>query len=92
MRLNLNMAICPFLAFSLKLFFFKQKENKLKRISHRADNDSMIQTSEDRKVKTVTYDDLRAELIQALRDCGFSEKEIFEDLDSSEYGRATDRE
>lgn len=33
----------------------------------------------------------RNELIGALRDCGFSEKEIFEGLDSSEYGRKADR-
>ena len=30
-------------------------------------------------------------LIEALRDCGFSEKEIFAELDSSEYGRKADR-
>jgi len=37
------------------------------------------------------YQAVRQELIETLRDCGVSEKEIFKQLDSSEYGRKTKR-
>ena len=40
---------------------------------------------------TAAFEALREEMIEALRDCGFSEDEIFKDLDSSPYGRKDER-
>jgi hypothetical protein len=53
----------------------------------------MIESSkQERAEQSPTYESVRAELIEALRDCGLTEEEIFKDLDSSPYGRKTDRE
>lgn len=49
------------------------------------------QDREERAEQAPTYESLRAELIQSLRDCGLTDEEIFRDLDSSEYGRKTER-
>ena len=52
----------------------------------------MIQASkQDRTEQSATYESVRAELIQALRDCGLSDEEIFEGLDSGPYGRKVER-
>lgn len=52
----------------------------------------MMKASEEQRAEqSPTFESIRAELIEALRDCGFSEEEIFRDLDSTDYGRKTER-
>ena len=45
-----------------------------------------------REEKALSFEELREEIIDTLRLCGFSDEEIFRDLDSTPYGRQTERE